>query len=237
MKILLTAITPGFPGSLHCAGMCGPIALALPIVNKSKISRITGILFYNKGRIFTYGFLGILFGLLGRTFVIAGYQQVLSVTLGILILAFVVLPLTPLQRFTFDNILLKPVSKLKIALGKLFDKKTYGALFSIGVLNGVLPCGLVYAAVAGAIAVAQPAKAGLFMMSFGLGTLPAMMALLLTGQKVNIELRNKFKKLAPVFVVAMALLLIVRGMNLGTPYVSPELDKSNCTKYHCCTTK
>jgi len=234
MTILLTAITLGFLGSLHCVGMCGPIALALPVVNNNSLSRFTGIIIYNIGRVLTYSILGIIFGMLGKTFIIAGYQQALSIGLGVLILIIILFPARYTQRLNFTAILFKPVSKLKVSLGKLFSKRTYSSLFTIGILNGLLPCGLVYTAIAGAIAVAEPIKAGLFMAVFGLGTLPAMLAVALAGQKISIGLRNNFRKVVPVFVVTMAVLLIMRGMNLGIPYVSPEMDKNNCTVHHCC---
>ena len=229
MEIILTALTLGMLGSLHCVGMCGPIALALPVVNNNSWSRIRGIITYNAGRVFTYSVLGLMFGLLGKTFIIAGYQQALSITLGVLIL-----PVRYGQNFKFTTIIFKPVAKLKSALGKLFTKKSYSSLFSIGLLNGLLPCGLVYTAVAGAIAVADPIKAVLFMSLFGLGTVPAMLGLSLAGQKISIGVRNNFRKVSMVFVSAMAVLLILRGLNLGIPYVSPELDKHNCTVHSCC---
>ena len=235
MEILLTALLLGMLGSLHCVGMCGPIALALPVVSNDKWGKVKGVLAYNTGRVFTYTVLGLVFGLLGKTFIIAGYQQALSITLGVLILTIVLLPSTISQRFGFTTVLFKPVTKLKSALGKLFTKKTYSSLFSIGLLNGLLPCGLVYTGVAGAIALADPLKASAFMVFFGLGTVPAMLALSLAGQKLSMVVRNNFRKVSMVFVTAMAVLLIMRGLNLGIPYVSPELDKHNCTVHNCCS--
>jgi len=234
MEIFLTAITLGLLGSLHCVGMCGPIALALPVVNNSSFARIKGILLYNSGRIFTYSMLGLVFGLLGKTFVIAGYQRGLSIALGVLILLVVLLPAQQMQSFRLTNFIYRPVAKLKSSLGKLFAQKSYSALFSIGILNGLLPCGLVYTAVAGAIAVAEPVRASLFMGLFGLGTVPAMLVLSVAGQKVSIGLRNNFRKVSMAFVTAMAVLLIMRGMNLGIPYMSPQLDNHDCTKHSCC---
>jgi len=223
----------GVLGSLHCVGMCGPIALALPVVHNTDSSRFNGIMIYNAGRIFTYSILGLLFGIVGKTFIIAGYQRALSIVLGVLILMVVISSFSSNQP-KFTAVLFKPVTKLKLSLGKLFRRKSYGSLFSIGVLNGLLPCGMVYTAVAGAIAVADPFKAGLFMMIFGLGTVPAMFALSFTGQKISMGLRNGFKKFSLVFVTAMAVLLIMRGMNLGIPYISPELSNHDCTVHHCC---
>ena len=232
--MLLTALALGALGSLHCVGMCGPIALALPAVGNTGSSRYKGILLYNLGRVVTYSSLGILFGLLGKTFIIAGYQQGLSIGLGVLILLVVIGSFNGTQGGRLTAFLFKPVVKLKSALGKLFGRKTYGSLFSIGMLNGLLPCGMVYTAVAGAIAVADPGRSSLFMALFGLGTIPAMLTLSLAGQKVSMGLRNNFKRVSTVFVTAMAVLLIMRGMNLGIPYLSPELSKHDCTIHHCC---
>ena len=119
-------------------------------------------------------------------------------------------------------------------MGRLFKQRSYSALFAIGLLNGLLPCGLVYTGIAGAIAVADPVKSSLFMMLFGLGTVPAMFGLILAGQKISLNWRNSFRKAVPVFVSVMAVLLILRGLNLGIPYISPELSKTDCTKHHCC---
>lgn len=234
MEILVTAITLGFLGSLHCVGMCGPIGMALPAVSNTRASRITGIVLYNAGRVVMYSSLGIVFGLLGKSFVIAGYQQALSVTLGVLILAILVIPERYLGKVPVINQFSKAVSKIKAALGSLFKARSYSSLFTIGVLNGLLPCGLVYTAVAGAIALAEPVKGSLFMMAFGAGTVPTMLSLTLAGQKISMGARNSFKKAVPVFVFFMAVMLILRGLNLGIPYVSPELSKSDCTKHMCC---
>lgn len=234
MEMLGTGLLLGLLGSMHCVGMCGPIALALPSVKNSTQSRLTGIFLYNAGRVITYGLLGFIFGLFGKSFVIAGYQQALSVGLGILILFFLLLPQRYFQGLQLRTGLFQPVTKLKTALGRLFKTASYSSLLSIGILNGLLPCGFVYMAIAGAIAVANPLRGGLFMIFFGLGTVPAMLGLMLAGQKMSLSLRNHFKKASPVFVSLVAVLLILRGLNLGIPYLSPELDKKDCTIHNCC---
>ena len=128
----------------------------------------------------------------------------------------------------------KFVSILKAGLRVLFTQKSYSAMFSIGVLNGLLPCGLVYLGIAGAIATGDGLKGSLFMMMFGLGTLPAMLFVSLASQLISIDVRNKMRKTVPVFVTMMAVVLILRGMNLGIPYISPDLSKTDCTKHTCC---
>jgi sulfite exporter TauE/SafE len=234
MNFVWAAITLGFLGSFHCVGMCGPIALALPLNRNSFISKLTGTFFYNIGRIFVYALFGGLFGLVGQSFVIAGYQQVLSITLGCIILIMVLLPTSIANRFKLTSFLYKYIGKLKEQLGLLFKQRTYSSLFFIGTLNGLLPCGLVYIGIAGAIATGNSLQGSMFMAFFGLGTLPAMLVLSLLGNNINVKFRNKIRKAVPAFVSVMALLLILRGMNLGIPYVSPKMaeDKAVCQK--CC---
>ena len=234
MNFVWAAITLGFLGSFHCVGMCGPIALALPLNHNSLFSKISGAILYNFGRMFTYALLGGLFGLLGQSFVIAGYQQALSITLGAAILIMVLLPSKVYSKFKITAFIYGYIGKLKQQLGLLFGKKNYSSLFFIGTLNGLLPCGLVYLGVTGAIATGSSLQGALFMAMFGLGTLPAMLVLALLGNAISVNFRNKINKAIPVFVVAMALLLILRGMNLGIPYISPEMSasKPECSK--CC---
>jgi sulfite exporter TauE/SafE len=237
VDFLLAALTLGLLGSFHCIGMCGPIAFSLPLHNESTAKQVSGSLVYNTGRVITYGFFGFLFGTLGKGFVMAGYQQALSVTLGVLLLLLVFFPQKYIPHFTLTKIIYSLVSKVKSSLAKLLKQKSLAALFSIGLLNGFLPCGLVYLGVAGAIATGDSLKGSLFMMAFGAGTLPAMLFVSLASRFVSIGWRNKMRKAVPVFVVLMAAVLIMRGMNLGIPYLSPEMSKTDCTKHTCCHKK
>ena len=237
MDVLIAAISLGFLGSFHCIGMCCPIAMALPLGRETKFKRVVGSIVYNLGRVFTYGVFGLLFGLLGKGFVIGGYQQILSITLGIIILLGLLLPSRVTSFFGLTKIILPIVTKVKSLLGNLFKQKSYASLFSIGVLNGLLPCGLVYLGVAGTIATGDAWKGILFMLMFGLGTLPAMLFVSMASSAISIEWRSKVRRAVPVFVGIMACGLILRGMNLGIPYVSPELSKTDCTKHSCCHKK
>lgn len=237
MDFLLAALSLGFLGSFHCIGMCGPIALSLPLHNENTFKQVTGSLIYNAGRVFTYGLFGLLFGTVGKGFVVAGYQQALSITLGVLLLVLVFFPQKYASHFRLTNIIYSLVSKVKSSLAKLLKQKSPSALFSIGFLNGFLPCGLVYLGVAGAIATGDSLRGSLFMMAFGAGTLPAMLFVSLASRFIGIEFRNRIRKVVPVFVVLMSVVLIMRGMNLGIPYLSPEMSKTDCTKHTCCHKK
>ncbi|MFN8311002.1 MAG: sulfite exporter TauE/SafE family protein [Chitinophagales bacterium] len=235
MELILAALSIGFLGSFHCIGMCGPIALALPVGNASPSKKIAGILVYHSGRLFTYGILGFLFGWLGKSFVLGGYQQALSILLGVLILLNLFVPARFTAAIGLTKVITPVISKIKSLLAKFLKERTIGALFTIGLLNGFLPCGLVYLAVAGAIATGSPIKSMWFMILFGAGTIPALFAVTFAGLRANMA--QHIRKAIPVFAFTMAFILILRGMNLGIPYLSPELSKTDCTKHSCCSKK
>jgi sulfite exporter TauE/SafE len=220
---LLAAIALGFLGSFHCIGMCGPIALALPVHNKPSFLKYTLIVVYNLGRMLSYSFFGLLAGLLGQGFILAGCQQALSIAIGVLLLISVILPFK--NDLSGSSVLLK----IKNRLTRAFSKGTRPSLFVIGILNGFLPCGLVYAGMAGAAATGNPLEGAIFMAIFGLGTVPMMILLPLIGNSISVSSRNKIRKATPVIVTIMALLLIARGMDLGIPYLSPKTDRSTQT--------
>lgn len=225
MLLFITAISLGFLGSFHCVGMCGPIALALPIGNSSSFGRIISVLIYNTGRILTYSLFGIIFGSIGQTFSLFGYQQLLSITLGLLILLGLILPSKLVSKITGNQLIYSFFNRLKSKLSSLFLKEGKKSLFLIGLLNGLLPCGLVYMAVAGAIASGNILNGALFMAVFGLGTAPVMMALPLAGNYLSVSFRAKIRKTVPIMIGFMAVLLILRGLNLGIPFVSPKMEK------------
>jgi sulfite exporter TauE/SafE len=113
------------------------------------------------------------------------------------------------------------VDKLKGALSAFITKKGLFALFITGILNGFLPCGLVYMALLGAIGIGTPLESSLFMMFFGLGTFPMMFAIALSGNFISIKWRNLFNKAVPYFVVILGIVFILRGLGIGIKYVSP----------------
>ena len=224
--MIWSAFLIGLFGSFHCIGMCGPIALALPIQRDSRLKLVTGRVLYNIGRAITYGFIGILFGLIGQSLSLAGFQQSVSIIAGVLILLMVILP----SKYTQQLYLLKPAygftNFLKRKFGQLLKQKSVMSVFLIGILNGFLPCGLVYIAVAGAIATGNYLDGAVYMFVFGLGTLPIMLVMSLAGNFISLNVRRRVNKVIPAFMVVLALLFILRGMNLGIPYVSPKIQQS-----------
>jgi sulfite exporter TauE/SafE len=224
----------GLLGSLHCIGMCGPIALALPIQTTDTYKRVLAALLYNLGRVFTYSTLGFIFGLLGTAFKLVGLQETLSIASGALLIVLVIFPYAFKKVFSGKSIFDFPFIKtLKQSIGSRLKSHTFSSLFIIGLLNGLLPCGLVSLAIIGAIATADVIQGSLYMALFGLGTLPAMVALILTKNYIPLKLKNVFTRAVPVFICALGFLLILRGMNLGIPYVSPSAEKSCCSSSSC----
>ena len=222
-ELIGSAFVMGLAGSLHCIGMCGPLALALPVSHKNDLSRITGGLLYNSGRIFSYSLLGLLFGTLGNFLVAAKWQSGLSITLGILILIYLLLPKRWLH-YPAKNSFSKPFIFLRQQLGNLFQAKRTSSIFFIGVLNGFLPCGLIYLALASSVVAGNSLSGGIFMLFFGLGTLPMMFSAVLMGNYLSQSLRQRIRGSIPFLLLFMAVLLILRGMNLGIPFISPGIN-------------
>ncbi len=224
MEIIASGFALGIMGSLHCAGMCGPIALSLPLYGKGITTKIAGGVMYNIGRTITYGIMGAIFGMIGQGLSMVGFQQWISVVMGALMIVSVILP----SLFKNINGGKIPVAGLvRKGIQKLFVKKSFGRLFFIGLLNGLLPCGLVYLAIAGAIGTGDIITGTLFMILFGLGTLPLMLGISLLGNMVSLKIRKKINKATPILVVVIGIIFILRGLSLGIPYLSPPEKKLN----------
>ncbi len=233
--LFLVAFMIGIAGSFHCVGMCGPLALSLPLNNNSFASKFTGALVYNAGRIVTYACFGLLFGLIGQTASLFGFQQWLSIGTGILILLMISVPKKYKMQASAVNYANGFFTKVRSQLGSLFAKKSSSSLFVIGLLNGLLPCGLVYMAVAGAIAAGDVFGSIIFMAAFGLGTLPVMWSIAFFGNYMGVSIRQQIRRAYPYMMAVMACLLIIRGMGLGIPYVSPKMNVKTEQVQGCCS--
>ena len=220
--MLLTALVFGLLGRFHCVGMCGPIAFMLPVDRTNQVKKISQISLYHLGRVFSYSILGLLFGLVGKSLNLFGFQQQLSIGIGILMLLVVFIPQKTFNKYNFSKPVYKIISKVKSALGKELKKKTPDTFLTIGFLNGFLPCGLVYMAIFGAIAAGNAWQGSLYMAVFGLGTIPLMTSAIYLGNFLNAQVRQRIRRAIPIFIVVIACLFIVRGLGLGIPYVSPK---------------
>jgi uncharacterized protein len=224
MSIFWTSIIMGLMGGFHCVGMCGPIALSLPDHHSgSNWKYVQGRVFYNLGRVATYAGMGIIFGFFGFALNLAGLQQWVSILSGVLILILQFAPGNLSGKISSRLKIPVLVGKLKASFKSYFAQKGSSALFIIGLLNGLLPCGFVYLALAGSLATGSVTGAALYMALFGLGTLPVMLAISLSGKLITFSFRSKIQKAVPYVATAIALLFILRGLSLGIPYVSPKL--------------
>lgn len=225
MLILISALVLGLMGSFHCAGMCGPIAIALPLPGNRVPRKILGGLLYNLGRTLTYGVLGAIFGLLGQGVQLIGFQQKISVIMGAVMIISVFFPSLFRNQYRMDRSWISLVGRLKKALGQLFAVRSFSSLFFIGLLNGLLPCGLVYMAIAGAIGTGEVVLGSLYMIMFGLGTIPMLLSIAIAGNLLNAAVRQKINRLIPILVVVVGIFFVLRGLSLGIPYLSPPKEK------------
>ncbi|MGY6560900.1 MAG: sulfite exporter TauE/SafE family protein [Luteibaculaceae bacterium] len=206
----------GFTGSLHCVGMCGPIAMAAPV---GKNNRIPKSFLYHSSRLLSYAALGFLFGGLGYGFSAAGLQKSIAIGGALLLLAMIWIPAVNKKINTGIGLNTGP---LKIAMAKQLKTNRLSALVALGMLNGFLPCSLVYFALTGAIITGSPTNGALFMLLFGLGTLPAMFSVGIFQSKIPQQWRYNLVKVQPILLTVIALMLLLRGLDLGIPFLSPN---------------
>ena len=184
----------GLISSLHCIGMCGPIAMMLPVDRHNPTKRTLQILVYHAGRITTYTTLGFIFGIFGKGLFIAGMQQQISIIVGIIMLLFVFIPEKTLAKYNFSKPIYRFVFKVKQQIGTQFQKKSYDALFTTGLFNGLLPCPMIYVALFGALALQNLTYSIIFMMLFGIGTIPMLSLVVYSSNFISLQFRNKNKK-------------------------------------------
>jgi uncharacterized protein len=220
--MLYTAFLFGLISSFHCIGMCGPIAMMLPVERNNPATKTLQIITYHLGRLTAYGSIGLLFGLLGKGFFLAGIQQQLSIFIGVAMILVILIPERVFAKYNFSKPVYKWISKMKQSLGSHFKNKSFKSLYIIGLLNGFLPCGMVYVALFGAIAMQSASFGVLYMVVFGLGTVPLMSSVVYMNSFLTVRMRNKIQKVIPYVGVAIGILFILRGLGLGIPYISPS---------------
>lgn len=219
--MIFTALLFGLISSFHCIGMCGPIAMMLPLDRQNPARKVIQLLAYHGGRIISYGILGGIFGIFGRGLFLAGIQQRLSIIIGVMMILFVATPFLSAKFATLSTPLNTIVSSIKTSLGKRLRDKSPRSLLTLGILNGFLPCGLVYAALFGALAMQNAYMGVAYMMLFGVGTIPLMAGTSLLVLNVSNALRYRMQTIVPIAVSIIGLVFIARGLGLGIPYLSP----------------
>jgi len=229
--MIVSAFVLGLLGSFHCVGMCGPIAFMLPVDRTNSFKKVSQIAIYHFGRLLAYSIIGLVFGLIGKSFYMFGFQQQLSIAIGVLMILVVLIPQKKLNKYHLSKPIYKLIAKVKSHLGEALKRKTADTFLTIGFLNGFLPCGLVYMAVFATIATGNAFNGSLYMAIFGMGTIPLMTTAIYLSNFLKGSTRQKIQKAIPVFVVVIGSLFIIRGLGLGIPYLSPApvFDVANST--------
>ena len=228
MELLWTASLLGLVGSLHCAAMCGPLVLAVTAAGGARRSLAASRLVYHVGRLGIYCVMGLVFGAAGKSLALAGLQRWLSLLAGAALLGGLLLS----SRVALKTPVARLVVKLKSAFSRLLRQRTLASQFALGAINGLLPCGLVYIAAAAAAATGALLEGTLYMAMFGLGTLPMMLGLGLVSPRLRALAIPRMQKLIPISVALVAVLLLLRGMSLGIPYLSPDLAVAGHASCH-----
>lgn len=222
--LYLPAFIIGLMGSLHCVGMCGPLALAVPAGKVHSPRWLASRATYQAGRLLVYGMLGALIALAGQGIALAGWQQALSLATGVFLILLAILPAQVERLAAGNGRVATLLAKLRRALHTFISKGGLKATFILGMLNGLLPCGLVYVGLAGAMLTGSALNGTLWMLAFGAGTLPAMAAVLGAGSLIKGKARSLFRKAMPLTAGLLGAILIIRGLSLGIPYLSPVLE-------------
>lgn len=232
MNFLFTALGIGLIGSFHCVGMCGPIALALPFSRKNNWQALGSILLYNAGRILTYALLGVAIGSVGQGLFLIGLQSWFAIGTAILLIIAAIFSINVENKILNIPFIAKFYRQVQKMLGKVLGKHA-NSLFYVGLLNGLLPCGLVYMAIVGALATTSVWQGALYMLFFGLGTIPLMALTAFSARLITPAFRNKIKKWYPILLLLIASLFLIRGISFHMP---PEMrfweDMNNLPMCH-----
>jgi len=209
----------GLFGSIHCAVMCGPLLIAVQGGQLLSWRQTWKKLLYQFGRIMTYGAIGLLLGMLGNLAVIQGGQRFLSIFTGVLLVLLGIFYAIDKRSSAIARFQTRAVQPFVKVMSKWLYKP--GGSIVAGILNGILPCGMVYMALASAMNADGVLNSGLFMILFGLGTLPLMLVFSFAANFSRRVLKGKFAKLLPILYLLMGTWFILRGANLDIPYLSP----------------
>ena len=221
MTWVLTAITLGLAGSLHCLGMCGPIAFVLPVARDRPLYQSIQIGSYHLGRLISYAAIGLVFGLLGRGLAFYGWQQNISISLGVLMILIVIGIYFPIKKFSLTPWFYSKIGGIKSKFAFFLKRRQPYAFLIMGMLNGLLPCGLVYMALLGALLTGDALSGAAFMALFGVGTVPMMTFAVFSAGKLKGKFRLGVQRVLPIILLFFGILMIIRGLGLDIPYLSP----------------
>ena len=222
MNVNALAFFTGLFGSLHCVAMCGPLLMAMPLSRLTRLNAFLQRLLYQFGRILTYVIFGFLFGWIGKSFNLLGWQQAVSITTGVILVVIAFSHFYKKNNNAVERFQLWLIAPISVYMGRLLIQP-YGGFFA-GILNGLLPCGMVYLALAGAVNTDSVLSGGEYMFFFGLGTTPLMLTAAVAGMYFRKWTQVRFSKMLPYLTLIMGIWFILRGSELGIPYLSPKIE-------------
>jgi uncharacterized protein len=210
MSYQALAFFTGLFGSLHCIAMCGPLMMVMPFQQHTMASLLLQRVLYQVGRIFVYVLLGALAGIAGLQFQSLGFQNGVSIISGIILILAAIAHFMPIKSFVKMRFKFSLPNVLITLLGK-FLTKPYGSVFA-GAINGLLPCGMVYMAIAGSLSMPSVSESMIFMLFFGLGTTPLM--LLAAIAPLFFKRRLRLSAVTPYLFLLVGFWLCLRGSSL-----------------------
>lgn len=221
MTALAAGFVLGLAGSGHCVAMCGPLVIAVDrsLRRPARLTALRRSVTYHAGRSLTYALSGALVGTVGQTLTLMGFGRVLAVTAGLVLL------LTAVG--TGRGRLPRRLERLAARLGtracgraaRWSEAHPVAGPLVGGAAHGLLPCGLVYAGLLAAAATGTAVQGAVFMAGFGLGTIPALLAVSLAGATLGMRARQPLRRLTPIALALTGALLLARG--LAPPPSSP----------------
>lgn len=221
ISLISSALLLGIATGLHCIGMCGPIALSMGMSRQQGMRFQVQNLTYNLGRVVTYAILGALVGVVGSAFSLAGFQRYLSIGAGVLLLLMAIFSFGPKNLSSRMAFLNGFFYQIKLHLSKLLQRQNLSGRFFTGILNGLLPCGMVYAALTAALGTGSIWQSSLYMALFGLGTIPFMFLVVWFGAMLSQDLRARLLRWVPLVMGILGVLFILRGLEVGIHFISP----------------
>jgi sulfite exporter TauE/SafE len=232
LEFLLSGLFLGLASSIHCAGMCGPLVLSMPFYGSEGRLSWRSVFEYHIGKTLMYAFLGALFGVFGMGIRISGFQQIFSIVFGVFLL---IVLFGPKLHPQIGQLIQRVEMGYHVLVSKVVKFGSGGAFLVLGLTNGIIPCGMVYVALGASVLAYSVSYGALFMILFGLGTLPVLTSIIAGRSLIKKKFSTSFVQIKNLTLLILALLFILRGMNLGIPYLSPQIgadDKLECCKKH-----
>ncbi len=219
--MIWSALILGVAGSLHCLAMCGPLVVT---INQHRSQSALDQIYYHGARVLVYMLMGALAATFGMGIKFTSSQQILSIATGFLLIAGLLISWRGVSGQWA-----KVVLRIKTYVGNMAGNR----MVWLGMVNGLLPCGLTYVALAAALSTADVLQGVKYMALFGLGTTPALWLIVKSLSVIPASWRSS-RSIVIGCTWVLAVLLILRGLELGVPYLSPEFQSTEAAVMTIC---